>query len=143
MLLFTFPSRIDATNSLQGSYDETIEKLSHTQTKPKPCRQTLPALKQLRPDSQPRNPRFKFEANEETKTYVLSHLLLRNLALRLLLVLVVLELHRLQLARVPVAGQLVVRDGQRSKVSWVRLPRDEGVRCRLQHAIDSSEREGG
>lgn len=72
---------------------------------------------------------------------MLSHLLLRSLALRLLLVLV-LKLHRLKLARVPVAGQLIVRDGQRPKVSGVRLSRDEGVRRRLQHAINSSERGG-
>lgn len=74
------------------------------------------------------------------KTHVLSHLL-RNLALRLLLVLV-LELHRLQLPRVPVAGELIVRDGQRPKVSWVRLSGDKGVRCRLQRVVSIPARYG-
>lgn len=58
------------------------------------------------------------------------------LALRLLLIFLVLELHRLHLAGISIADQRIVRDGQRPQVSRMRLSSDEGVRRGLQGAMD-------
>lgn len=61
-----------------------------------------------------------------SNTHLLPYSLL-TLAFGLLLILLVLEMHRLPMAGISIGDQRVVGDGQRSQVPWVRLSGDEGV----------------
>lgn len=67
-----------------------------------------------------------------------THLLLYSLltfAFGLLLILLVLQMHRLPMADISIGDQRVVGDGQGSQVPWVGLSGDEGVRCSLQGVV--------